>query len=293
MPENKQMTHSQHFISKMYFRQFSENRKNLYRYDANNLDKLPEIRSIDKICREIDMYEPIDKEGAYIAPNYIENRFGRIETKVGKVIETIKAKAQNAKCLSCTSVLSEEDKSMLIIFITALMFRDPDTIEFGIKSLQASNPDMGLRDARNYTLYNLLPLGVNYEWDENTIIRTATERLCGMAFQIGIADEDVIITSDRPFVVWPPDENELYNRPKAVAFPLTSRLVLYLFAVNDVEAIKSSFFISLNKEQINEIQENVTICAKKWLFSRSPLTEKQMIRVKEARGRLPKGTPLQ
>jgi hypothetical protein len=37
-------------------------------------------------------------------------------------------------------------------------------------------------------LYNLLPLGVDHEWDKNTVIRTATERLCGMAFQIGIAD---------------------------------------------------------------------------------------------------------
>ncbi len=188
MPENEQMTHSQHFISKMYFRQFSENKKNLYRYDANDLDKPPEIRSINKICRQIDMYEPVYEDGSYVAPNHIENRFGRIETKTGKVIEAIKAKAQNDKCLSCTSILSDEDKSTLIIFITALMFRDPDTIDLGIKSLQATNPDMGLRDARNFTLYNLLPLGVDREWDENTIIRKATERLCGMAFQIGIAD---------------------------------------------------------------------------------------------------------
>ena len=143
-----------------------------------------------------------------------------------------------------------------------------------------------MREARNYTLYNLLPLGVNREWDENTVIRTATERLSGMAFQIGIADEDVIITSDRPFVVWPPDENELYNRPKALAFPLTSRLLLYLFAMNEVEAINSSFFIRLSENQINDIQENVTVCAKKWLYSRNPLTEEQMNRVKSARNRL-------
>ena len=288
MPENEQMTHSQHFISKMYFRQFSENKKNLYRYDANDLDKPPEIRSINKICREIDMYEPVYEDGSYVAPNHIENRFGRIETKTGKVIEAIKAKAQNDKCLSCTSILSDEDKSILIIFITALMFRDPDTIDLGIKSLQASNPDMDLREARNFTLYNLLPLGVDKEWDENTIIRTATKRLSGMAFQIGIADEDVIITSDRPFVVWPPDANELYNRPKALAFPLTSRLVLYLFALNDVDAIKRSFFIKLEDQQIREIQENITVCAKKWFFSRSPLTEEQIKIVRRARERLPK-----
>lgn len=70
MSENKQMTHSEHYIPQMYFRQFSENKKNIYRYDANDLDKPPEIRSIDKICREIDMYEPIYEDDSYIAPNH-------------------------------------------------------------------------------------------------------------------------------------------------------------------------------------------------------------------------------
>ena len=41
-------------------------------------------------------------------------------------------------------------------------------------------------------------------------------------------DDDLIITSDRPSTIWPPTEDELYNRPRAVVFPLTSRLVLYL-----------------------------------------------------------------
>ena len=77
MPENEQMTHSEHFIPKMYLRQFSENKKNLYRYDAKDLDKPPEIRAINKICREIDMYEPVYEDGSYVAPNHIENRFGR------------------------------------------------------------------------------------------------------------------------------------------------------------------------------------------------------------------------
>ena len=199
MSENNQMTHSEHYIPQMYFRQFSENKKNIYRYDVNYLDKPPEIRFIDKIFHEIDMYEPIYEDDSYVATNHIENRFGRIETKAGTVIDAVKAKTQNDKYLSCTSVLSDEDKSILNIFITALMFRDPDTIEFGIKSLQATNPDMSFREARNYTLYNLLPLGVDREWDENTVIRTATERLCGMAFKIGIAYEDFIITSDKPF----------------------------------------------------------------------------------------------
>lgn len=146
MPEGKQMTHVEHFVSKMYFRQFSESKKSVYRYNANNLDKPPELRSIDKICREIDMYELIDKDGSYIAPNRIENTFGRLETNTGKVIELIKTKSQNEKCLNCPTILSENDKNYLIIFMTALKFRDPQTIDLGIKFLQQYNPNMDMRE---------------------------------------------------------------------------------------------------------------------------------------------------
>ena len=202
------------------------------------------------------------------------------------LIELIKAKSQNEQCLNCPTILSEDDKSYLIIFITALMYRDPQTIKNGISFLQCSNSDIDERKARNYTLLNLLPLGLDTEWDENTIIRTAVEDLSGMAFQIGIADDDVIITSDRAVILWPPDKNELYNRPKAVAFPLTSRLVLYLFPIEDVQPIGRNCFFRLTQEQINDIQYNVAIYAREWIYSRNPLTTAQLERVKEARKRL-------
>lgn len=286
MSEFEQMTHVEHFVSKMYLKQFSESKKSLYRYNVNELDKSSKLRSINKICREIDMYELFDKDGSYIAPNLIENNFGKIETNTGKVIELIKAKSQNQKYLNCSAVLSEDDKSYLIIFMTALMYRDPQTIEFGIKSLQKSNPHMDSREARNFTLVNLLPLGVEPKWDKNTVIRTAVTSLCGMAFQIGIANDDVIITSDRPVVLWAPDKDELYKRPKAVAFPLTSRLVLYLFPLESVVPIGRNCFFELNEEQIRDIQTNVAVYAREWIYSRNPLTDEQLRIVKEARRRL-------
>lgn len=65
-----------------------------------------------------------------------------------------------------------------------------------------------------------------------------------MDFRIGIAPDDLIITSDRPVIQWTPDENELFNRSKAVVFPLTSRLVLYLFPSIDDQQTRGSFFLT-------------------------------------------------
>ena len=283
MAEDKEMTHVEHYVPKLYFRQFSESGKSLYRYKTTNLDKGPELRSIDRICRDIDMYELLDENKDYIAPNRIEHIFGRLETEVGRVIKSIKVKSQNENCQKCPAVLSNNDKSYLIIFITSLLFRDPKTIELGIRNLQEANPSIDTREARNFTLLNLLPLGIDQDWDNNTIIRTAIERLCGMAFQIGLADNDEIITSDRPVVLWPPNENDPYDRPRAVVLPLTSRIVIYLYPMENVDPIGRNCFIKLSDEQIRDIQYNVSIYARDWIFTRNQLNSKQLEVIKEAR----------
>ncbi len=66
-----------------------------------------------------------------------------------------------------------------------ILYRDPKTIDEGVSFLINSNQDIGEREARNFTLMNLLPLDIDSEWDKKTIIRTAVENFSGMAFQIG------------------------------------------------------------------------------------------------------------
>ncbi len=300
MPNGNKPTVDEHFVPRMYLKGFSEvkqkaNKQKAYIWEFNlkSMKQIPKQVDIEDICFEKNLYELKDADGSFIAQNRIENIFGKLEGQTRRVIELIKAKSQNGQCLNCSTILSEDDKSYLIIFITALMYRDPQTIKTGISILQTSNPAIDYRQARNNTLLNLLPTGIDAEWDENTIIKTAVKDLCGMAFQIGIADDDVIITSDRPFVKWSPDENELYNRPKAVVFPLTSRLVLYLFPIETVEPIGRNCFIRLTEEQINDIQHNVAVYAREWIYSRNPLTKEQLERVKEAREKLPQINPSQ
>ena len=198
-------------------------------------------------------------------------------------VDSIIKKSQKEKCMNCTTVLSENDKSLIILFLTTLLYRDPKTIDEGMSFLINSNQDIGEREARNFTLMNLLPLGIDSEWDKNTIIRTAVEKYSGMEFQIGVAFDDLIITSDRPVIEWPPEENELFNRPKAVMFPLTSRLVLYLFPILTAQQIGRSFFFIMNKKQIGDTQMNVAACARRWIFSRNAITDEQLEMIKEGR----------
>ena len=142
------------------------------------------------------------------------------------------------------------------------------------------------REARNFTLMNLLPLSGDHEWDKNTIIRSAVEMFSGMAFHIGFTDDDTIITSDRPVIQWPSHDNNLDHRPRAVAFPLTSRLVLYLFPIENVEQNERSCFFKMSKQQISDIQANIAVCARRWIYSKNMLTVEQLEIIKKARASL-------
>lgn len=225
-------------------------------------------------------------DGTFIERNTIEMAFAGIESGVRKAIKSIKNRTQNEKCINCTTFLTDEEKSMLVIFITALMYRDPQTIERGISYLKENNPDLSDMQARNFTVLNLLPLAQDPEWNQNTIIRTAIANLNNMAFQIGVTSDDVIFTSDRPFVEWFSHDNELSNRPKALIFPLTSRIVVYMYPQEDIESIGWNYSFRLDEERIRDIQINIAICARNWIYTRERLTDEQIGLIKAARKRM-------
>ena len=280
-------TEKEHFIPRMYLRGFSEVKESgkalIWQFNLKTMKQTPVQVDVQDICFEKNLYEIKGRDGSFIAQNTIEKTFGKIEDNTNRVIQAVRAKSENENCLNCPTVLSEDDKSYLIILITSLLYRDPATIESGISFLQESNPNMDDREARNFTLLNLLPLGLDAEWDKNTIIRTAVGNLTGMAYQIGIADEDIIITSDRPVVIWFPKENEQHNRPRAIAFPLTSRLLLYMFPEESVDPIARNCFVKLSDDQINDLYVNTAVSARNWIYSRSQLTTEQLGIIREAR----------
>ena len=290
MANGEKPTEKEHFIPRMYLRGFSEVKESgkalIWQFNLKTMQQIPVQVDVQDICFEKNLYEIKGKDGSFIAQNTIEKTFGKIEDNTNRVIQVIRAKSENENCLNCPTVLSEDDKSYLIILITSLLYRDPATIASGIGFLQESNPNMDDREAKNFTLLNLLPLGLDPEWDKNTIIRTAIENLTRMAYQIGIANEDVIITSDRPVAIWSPKEDEPYNRPRAVAFPLTSRLLLYMFPEESVDPIARNCFVKLSKAQINDLYGNIAMSARNWIYSRNQLTTEQQRMIKEARKRL-------
>lgn len=139
MANGNKPTIDEHFVPRMYLRNFSEikgEKALICQFDTNTMLQTPTSVKVEDVCCEKNLYELRDSDGSFIARNHIENTFRQIEDYTARVIKSIVAKSQNEKCLNCTTVLSQDDKSYLTIFITALLYRDPQTIEMGIRFLQ-------------------------------------------------------------------------------------------------------------------------------------------------------------
>ena len=290
MPSERPFTVNEHYIPRIYLKGFSETKGQntnkeksfVWQFNVKKILQTSVPVNINKICYEKNLYELRNEDGLFIARNTIEKAFSKIEGSFGKVIESIQKRSLDNKCENCCSFLSDEEKSILIIFITSLIYRDPVTLERGIDYIKDVEPNVSYEEAKIFTLMNLLPLGLDSQWDQNTIIRTAIENLSGMAFQIGQAPDDIIITSDRPIVQWLHNGKKFPYRPKALVFPLTSRLVLYLFPAEIVKKSEQNLFFQLSRDQINDIQYNVAVFAREWVYSRNKLSNEQLELIRDA-----------
>lgn len=293
MSNDENYTVDEHYISRMYLKEFAEIRGSghkekafLWQFNVKTMEQTPVQVNVNSICYEKNLYELKNEDGTFIGRNTIEMAFAGIESGVSKAIKSIKCRIQNEKCINCTTFLTEEEKSVLIIFITTLMYRDPYTIERGISFLKENNPELSATQAKNFTLLNLLPIGQDVNWNQNTIISTAIANLSEMAFQIGVTTDDVIFTSDRPFVKWHSHDLKQHNRFKALVFPLTSRIVVYLYPKEDLDSIGWNYSFRLDEERIRDIQSNIAVCAREWIYTKEKLTEGQMELITNARNRM-------
>lgn len=286
MTTKEQITYNEHYIPKMYFRRFTNSKTGINRYTLDDLDADPEWKSLDKICKEYKLYELFNENGEIILPNLIENTFQRIEKKAGDALISICKRAERKECLNCTSFLSEEEKNYLVLFLVSLLYRDTHTIDSGVRIIKELEPGITDREARNFTLMNLLPLWGVAEHNEKTIIRKALENYENMAFQVGIHHSNVFFTSDRPVVQWSLKNSGVDTRPSEVIFPLSSKIVLYMFPLEAVEPNSRNCLFSLDEDRIKEVQFYVAGFAREYIYSRTPLTNEQMNIVKEARDKL-------
>lgn len=101
MPKDKNYTEDEHFLSRMYLKEFSEIKKKgnkekafVWQYNIKAMRHTPVQVNIQNICFEKNLYELRNADGSFVARNTIEKTFAKIETAVSNVFCSIKERAK-------------------------------------------------------------------------------------------------------------------------------------------------------------------------------------------------------
>ena len=95
---------------------------------------------------------------------------------------------------------------------------------------------------------------------------------------LGVDESGSIITSDSPVVSQAPDYD--MEKLEKIEFPISSKLVLFMFGGKQKEQYRKNSLFPLNKSEVKIIQRDIACSAEEWVYSIRPLTtiEKEIVR---------------
>lgn len=273
MGQNKPIT-DEHYIPRCYLKQFTIDSERLYQYDVISRKQTPVPVHINSICYERNLYEFKDENGEFIYRNLIEKSFIPYEGIFADVFRSIQAKATNKANLATRSFLTMKEKAFLMIFLTTMILRAPETLhELSETTKDIYNRNISDTTAKNLVLQTGLPIYKELDFKETSLFNAVLGLFEDMAFIIGITEQDSLLTSDKPVLV----KGET-NPVKVldVILPITPNLILFMKPYANTNRELYNRLRIWDKKNIEAANKKMLRQCHRWIYSKSLLTEQQI-----------------
>lgn len=245
---NKNKTRNQHYVPKVYLRNFSTDIskntiyscpiKKVNEYNIINISNRPQ--NIKNICSKDNLYE-----GEGIPENAIERDFSILENQYNNYFTRLNYRIKNNYNNINAIILDIEDKNYWRKYVLSQYVRIPDIAE---------NFDNNKRDV----FYAI------YKWIQ------------GVPINIFYSKNDVFITSDNPVCCCFTIEN------KNIIFPVSPNIVLCFGEVLCKNRCSNRIInITFDNEVISFINKAIIESAKKYLLSSKCFSDKDIALIKE------------
>lgn len=282
----KKPTKDEHFIPQSYLKGFSPNNTSVYQYDVLNWKAYPLI-STRKICFEKYLYEFTDESGNIVACNTIEETLAKYEGVFHDLLTDIADKANDFRNTKTNSFLTSREKTLLVGFMSIQIMRMPFLIDIGEKLALQINQNIQPYQARNYALLSTFQFLTDGESEEKNLFFYIANWFTDMAFIILKSSAHNIFTSDNPIYIYGKNKlsTDIEVKADKVIFPLAPDLVLYMIPIKTVRHDLKNRLLPMSDAHLKEIQQSIASTAKRWLYSYSPLTEKEITLIRKVRNR--------
>lgn len=275
--DREQITIHEHYVPQIYLQGFSSDKKTIYECRTTDLFQPPDVVTIRSICSEKYLYELKNEKGQLVWPNYLEKIFSTIEKLYEIHLKMINRKAFNPQNYSSLCFFSKREKDFWKSYISLQMMRMPKLISMVEEEIEKQNSDFSDNILHAMALGECLPFfTVNHDTDYLIFkIRAVLE---SMSIALGVDESGSIITSDSPVVSQAPDYD--MEKLEKIEFPISSKLVLFMFGGKQKEQYRKNSLFPLNKSEVKIIQRDIACSAEEWVYSIRPLTtiEKEIVR---------------
>jgi hypothetical protein len=175
--EKTSITKKQHYVPRMYLRNFCIDGKKDKCYEYNQHTNDVRIANINNLCEENYLYEIRDEEGIFLVPelkNQIEKAFSIIENEDAELLKDLLELIERSRD---SIVLSDEQRKSLIGFIFLMILRNPVLMDVLPETLKLINgtelkTKAEIKFAWIIVLLNIDRYGYDIENTQLTFLRT-------------------------------------------------------------------------------------------------------------------------
>lgn len=274
---NNEPTVKEHYIPRCYLKQFTINGEQIYQLDLSIGKAIPRPVSIKSICYEDNLYEFKDESGDFKYRNLIENILACYESKYSDVVKSISNKTKHKQNFKTLSFLTVEERNVLIIFMILQVLRDPLLIKMVKNEINSEWKD-AITEAsiHNLAIMSCLPIYKEIKPKDESMITNLIKKFENMSFIIGYAENDSFLTNDYPVILIHDDD---IKNLEEVYFPLSSKLALYMRPRSKTPPGNRNKLKKFTADNIECVNNKIIKIAKRWIYSKTPFTEKQINRI--------------
>lgn len=273
------ITKNQHYIPRIYLKGFSDNKATVYGYRVTDNFEPPKDVSIESICAEKYLYEMVNEDNKLVWPNHLEKILAGIEKLFEIYMHKLERKAFISSNYSSLCFFTKKEKHFWKSYIALQIMRMPEMISMVENEIKRNNDVISENELHALALVECLPF-FSKELDTNYLIFDIRKVLDYMSIALGVDETESIITSDNPIVKLGPDY-DMENLEK-IEFPLTSKLVLFLFGGKLKEEYRKNSLFPLLPDEVKTIKRNIAYSTNEWIYSKRPLSEEEKEIIREA-----------
>lgn len=283
MAQNRPTT-NEHYIPQCYLKQFCSDGQHIYQFDVLSGQQTPAPVPTKSVCYQKHLYEFKDSSGEFAYRNLIEKSFSIYEGEFAKTFRSILSKARYEANYHTLSFLSSKEKALLVFFLSTMIVRNPDLLQTAQETaLEFFGDQITEISARNLALHTCLPIYKALDTEEVNLLNPVMRLFDDMSFQIGVADKDAFWTSDNPVILYGTNQPVKLN---IIVMPISPNIALYMKPYSHTRKGCYNRLTELRPEDIKYVNRAIVTHCKRWIYSKTPLTDKQIKWISNERSRL-------